>query len=671
MGKTVSRRMRAAEPIHKRATPKPGKEQAFTERLAANKPTAEQTLEQLGLLSPSDNGDPPSLTLIDKQTAVELLEANCDDTIEKARSAPLASTAAELLKRELWDLFPFSADAEGLIVKANSAGLAIESGSRRGVLAWDELAADLRDEFLVPDDDNAIDPPAKIDARREDATAKQGTQGITLDALEPNPWQPRQAFDQAAIDELAVSMERNGLIQRILVRPVPGAKVRYQIAAGERRVRAARQLGWKTIAADVRELTDAEMSEVAIAENAKRRDLSDIEKARSYQRHLADFGGTQKDLATQLGISTGELSNTLRLLRLPDAWQQKVIAGTLPGSHARSLVPYAEAPAVLKEMERHLKGEAPSLVEWDDDLKGAARTNSRPLNSSYYYDQSKKRGRKVALKPNDADLAELQVVELTIGGRKEKRALNVAKWEALQSAVEAKRSAAESKKKKAAATTSKKQAPEAAERKAKYAADVFAQKLDEWRHNWLRYLCHVRLGEPLDKLKLPGQFAPLRFLIYNSLNYGEVVDQQDFARELRERKIKAPRPPVPYDQRFKLIDAVPPRELLSVWTAILRRKLWDDGPSQGYDGLEDCDIEYLAADLEIDVAKAWKEGAGWPLMQDYLELHDVEQLGELAELWKITLPADASKAVAVKLLCDDQRNRRSIPKEIRKVGAKK
>jgi ParB family transcriptional regulator, chromosome partitioning protein len=158
---------------------------------------------------------------------------------------------------------------------------------------------------------------------------------VSIDQIEVNPNQPRKVFDFTALDELAASIKASGVIQPIIVRKIGGS---YQLIAGERRWRAARQAGLDRIPAIVREATDAQSLELALVENLLREDLNPIEAAQAYQKLLADFDWTQEELAQRIGKDRTSIANCLRLLRLPEEIQADLRNGRLTMGHARALL---------------------------------------------------------------------------------------------------------------------------------------------------------------------------------------------------------------------------------------------------------------------------------------------------------------------------------------------
>ena len=158
---------------------------------------------------------------------------------------------------------------------------------------------------------------------------------VPIDQIEVNPNQPRKVFDFTALDELAASIKSSGVIQPIIVRRMGGS---YQLIAGERRWRAARQAGLDRIPALVREATDAQSIELALVENLLREDLNPIEAAQAYQKLLAEFDWTQEELAQRIGKDRTSIANCLRLLRLPEEIQADLRSGRLTMGHARALL---------------------------------------------------------------------------------------------------------------------------------------------------------------------------------------------------------------------------------------------------------------------------------------------------------------------------------------------
>jgi ParB family chromosome partitioning protein len=165
---------------------------------------------------------------------------------------------------------------------------------------------------------------------------------ISVSEIVPNPRQPRQVFDEEALDELKISIEEVGFLQPIVVRElsVGGG---YELVMGERRWRAAQSLGRETIPAIVRETRDDAMLRDALLENIHRANLNPLEEAAAYQQLLDEFGATHEELAKRIGRSRPQISNTIRLLNLPAPVQRRVAAGVLSAGHARALLGLEDA----------------------------------------------------------------------------------------------------------------------------------------------------------------------------------------------------------------------------------------------------------------------------------------------------------------------------------------
>jgi len=154
----------------------------------------------------------------------------------------------------------------------------------------------------------------------------------------PNAAQPRVEFDREALDELVASIREVGVLQPVVVRPLSGQTNKYELIMGERRLRATKELGLDSIPAVIKETADEDMLRDALLENLHRSQLNPLEEASAYQQLLADFGITQEQLATRIGRSRPQITNTIRLLKLPAPVQSRVAAGVLSAGHARAIL---------------------------------------------------------------------------------------------------------------------------------------------------------------------------------------------------------------------------------------------------------------------------------------------------------------------------------------------
>ncbi len=190
---------------------------------------------------------------------------------------------------------------------------------------------------------NVIDTPVPAGADNDPSTEDAATSDIAIDRIIPNPKQPRRTFIEADLEELADSIRAKGVIQPILVRPDPNQPEMFEIVAGERRWRAARRAGLVVIPAVVREMDDRETLEVAIIENVQRSDLNPVEEAEAYKALIDRFGRTQDSVAAQVGKSREHVSNTMRLLALPEDVREHVREGRLSAGHGRALLKTGDA----------------------------------------------------------------------------------------------------------------------------------------------------------------------------------------------------------------------------------------------------------------------------------------------------------------------------------------
>ncbi|HSR26668.1 MAG TPA: ParB/RepB/Spo0J family partition protein [Candidatus Eisenbacteria bacterium] len=200
---------------------------------------------------------------------------------------------------------------------------------------------------------------------------------LPVDSITPNPRQPRQVFDEEAMGELVHSVREIGLLQPVVVRPL--GDDRYELIMGERRWRAARQAGLDALPAIVRSTDDDAMLRDALLENLHRSQLNPLEEAAAYDQLLQDFGCTHDQLAGKIGRSRPQISNTLRLLKLPPLVQRRVAAGVLSAGHARALLGLEEAAAQERLAQRIVaEGLSVRTVEEIVALGGDGAKERRP-----------------------------------------------------------------------------------------------------------------------------------------------------------------------------------------------------------------------------------------------------------------------------------------------------
>lgn len=164
----------------------------------------------------------------------------------------------------------------------------------------------------------------------------------------PNAQQPRTEFDQEALQELMASIREVGVLQPVVVRPLADSSGHYELIMGERRLRATKALGLESIPAVIKDAADEDMLRDALLENLHRSQLNPLEEASAYQQLLADFGITQEQLAVRIGRSRPQISNTIRLLKLPAGVQRRVAAGVLSAGHARAILAAGDDQAMQR-----------------------------------------------------------------------------------------------------------------------------------------------------------------------------------------------------------------------------------------------------------------------------------------------------------------------------------
>jgi ParB family chromosome partitioning protein len=197
---------------------------------------------------------------------------------------------------------------------------------------------------------------------------------IPVGQIDPNPYQTRMSVDEQKLDELARSIEANGVVQPIIVRPLPNG--RFQLIAGERRWRASEKAGKETVPAILRQVSDEQAMEMTIVENLQRADLNPVEQARAYERLSKDFKMTQEQMALRTGKDRATVTNFLRLLRLPQKVQSQVESGELSLGHAKALLALDSHEAVLKAAAK-ITALAMSVRQAENYIQGAINPEKR------------------------------------------------------------------------------------------------------------------------------------------------------------------------------------------------------------------------------------------------------------------------------------------------------
>lgn len=227
-----------------------------------------------------------------------------------------------------------------------AAATPAESGSDYAQLA--SVSADVLDPANIPAD------PDEVSRETPELLPVPGAHfaEIPVAAIRPNAWQPRSVFDEGDLDELVDSIKEIGVLQPIVVRPSRDGGDTYELIMGERRWRAAQAAGLDAIPSIVRETDDADMLRDALLENLHRAALNPLEEAAAYRQLLDDFGCTHEELASRIARSRPQISNTLRLLKLPPLVQRRVAAGVLSAGHARALLGLSDGAEIERLAQR-------------------------------------------------------------------------------------------------------------------------------------------------------------------------------------------------------------------------------------------------------------------------------------------------------------------------------
>ena len=217
---------------------------------------------------------------------------------------------------------------------------------------------------------------ALLGPTREEAQREGSLVELPIQAIKPNPFQPRQTVDPAALEELVSSIKQAGLLQPVVVRRANGGGG-YELIAGERRLRACQQLGWERIPAVQRDADDRTLLTLALIENLQRDDLSPVDEARGYERLIAEFNLAQQDVADAVGRDRSTVANALRLLKLPEVVLQMLHEGNLSVGHGRALLAL-EDPRVVTNLAREAVAQGLSVREVEDRVRGGRAPERRP-----------------------------------------------------------------------------------------------------------------------------------------------------------------------------------------------------------------------------------------------------------------------------------------------------
>lgn len=436
---------------------------------------------------------------------------------------------------------------------------------------------------------------------------------VDVSDVDPSPYQPRKSFDEKSIAALAENIKRHGQTQACLVRRRGD---RYELIGGERRWRACRVAGVPLLVR-IADLTDEEAQQLALFDNLDREDLTDLEKVRSYRAMLdAGLYEKQKDLAADLGITAGALSNLLRVLTLPDDWLKLIEKGCLSVTEARRLVPYREEPAVLKLAKENIR-----RWEADNAINHAVRYGSRPLSGLGYSGRQWVTSRLTKKQQEDPELR-----VRTVDGRK--RAFNIPLWEKYQAEGEARAAKSGAKEKKLAKT--KTLTPAQRQARVRERAKVLAERI--WK--WKVCLMQRAVARELESRATPEQV--LRIALWAAVSR-EAADREAPFEDVvgRHGKLKRHRHSVDgllslsatRDQYTELLGA----RCVAAW---IRATRVATGPNEYGCWVAHRHITLLFSELELDLNTEFLRLEREEL-ERFLQLHTKDQLGALALEWKL------------------------------------
>jgi ParB/RepB/Spo0J family partition protein len=523
---------------------------------------------------------------------------------------------------------------------------------------FDELAAN----YAAPPLQKVMGPGMKVEATPPPVATKPQTLLVHLSNLMPSPTNPRKRFDEAELTKLAESIRDVGLLQPILVRPLAGGK--FQIVAGERRFRAAHLAGLENVDVNVRDLDDYQALKVQWTENAERDDISAIEEAEHFRRMLDTRPGlTQQQLGDELGVSQGQVANRLRMLELPEEVRSKVISREIPPTHARALLPWIKAKAVITAVLKDVsdwikkKEELPNLEGWDDHIEHAAGQVTYPLDGSEW-GGTEFNYQHIKWSIPLADREALGVVELPAMGYgakgTEERATNKKAWQSAKTKAIA---AAKAKMKKAGNKKADRQASAAkrvispAERKKldQQRAKQLATRIADWRTNWLRELCWWFISEGD-----AGEVAMRMIIVAARADWFGFRDKKsELDAMIKVAGITYSGKPHQHwndHQRYEACRTLDFEQLPKLATALVKSRLMLDGEPQS--SIEPPLVEMLAEDLKVDLAKAWKEAAGTARAEGFFALHDKTQLAKLAAELKVNVDPEGKRSAMIEALLE-------------------
>jgi ParB/RepB/Spo0J family partition protein len=462
---------------------------------------------------------------------------------------------------------------------------------------------------------------------------------VPLASIQRSALNPRSSFDETLIAEMATNIATICNLNPLTVR-----EGTYELIDGETRHRAAEVAGVAELRCKIVRCTDAQAACIRLQSSMQRRDLNPIEKARALKALQETHGFSQRQLSPIVKLQQGSIANLTRLLELPIEWQERVISGEITASTARELVPYAGEAAVLNELAENLKAWLPDErnAEISRELVNAVICNSRPLAGSHFENHG--RYRHIGWKPTEEQAKALRIFKCNHSGeREQKRCLNVALWEDLQTAWEAKEAAKKTAKADKVDTATSKKAvaeidPDRLAEQQKRQAEIFAKKLYRYRTEWYQ-------AQVIDQVKTFDESDCLRYAMVLAC-----VEGWHERNELLCSTIKPGYKGTPQKVLHELPTLLGGVKCVSIGIDTIKTALvrWLAGRIDGlHPAITPEAFESIAVLEGIEIAESWPETCKQDDMPvdwfgEYLNLLSKDQLIDLIAEWKLSLKFGAS-----------------------------